>query len=94
MRILGVSVLGLLELTACARGPDEARHTVEEYRADPTLRHAEMESCRRDPGTLRETPDCVNAETAAAFEDRMRLRDAPPVGLEREPAPLDPRHEE
>ena len=94
MRILGVSVLGLLELAACARGLDEARHTVEEYRADPTLRHAEMEICRRDPGTLRAAPDCVNAETAAAFEDRLRLRDAPPVGLEREPAPLDPRHEE
>lgn len=94
MRILGVSVLGLLELTACVRGPDEARHTVEEYRADPALRHAEMKRCQRDPGTLRETPDCVNAEAAAVFEDRLRLRDAPPVGLERKPAPLDPQHEE
>ena len=37
------------------------------------------------PGRCAQTPDCVNAETAAAFEDRLRLRDAPPVGLEREP---------
>jgi hypothetical protein len=94
MRILGASVLVLLELTACACGPDEARHTVEEYRADPVLRHAEIERCRGRPGTLRGTPDCINAETAAALEDRLRLRDAPPVGLEREPASLDLRHEE
>lgn len=89
MRILGVSVLGLLELTACSRGPDTARHTVDEYRADASLRHAQVKRCRRDPGALRDTPDCVNAETAASFEDRVRLRDAPPVGLDREPATAD-----
>ena len=93
MRILGVSVLGLLELSACSRGPDTTRHTVDEYRADAALRHSEVKRCRRDPGTLRGTPDCVNAETAASFEDRVRLRDAPPVGLDREPAPPEP-HEE
>lgn len=93
MRILGVSVLGLLELTACTRGPEAARHTVEEYRADAALRHAKVERCRRDPGTLRDTPDCINAETAAAFEDRMRLRDALPVGLDRGPAPADRRED-
>ena len=89
MRILGVSVLGLLELTACSRGPDAARHTVDEYRADAALRHTQVKRCRQDPGTQRATPDCVNAETAASFEDRVRLRDAPPVGLDREPAPAD-----
>lgn len=93
MRILGVSVLGLLELTACSRGPDGARHTVDEYRADVALRHAAVKRCRRDPGTLRDTPDCVNAESAASFEDRLPLRDAPPVGLDRGPAPPEP-HEE
>lgn len=94
MRILSVSVLGLLELTACSRGAAEARQTVDEYRADPALRHAEVERCRRDPGTLRTTPDCINAETAASFEDRLRLRDAPPVGLVPEPAPRELRQEE
>lgn len=93
MRILGVSVLGLLELAACSRGPEAARHTVDEYRADAALRHTQVNRCRRDPGALRDTPDCVNAETAAAFEDRLPLRDAPPVGLERAPAPPEP-HEE
>lgn len=83
-------MLGLLELTGCSRGT-EARHTVDEYRADAALRHAEVERCRRDPGTLRDTPDCINAETAAAFEDRVRLRDLPPVGLDRAPAPREPR---
>ena len=89
MRILGVSVMGLLDLIACSRGPEAARHAVDEYRADAALRHAEVKRCRRDPGTLRKSPDCINAETAALFEDRMRLRDAPAVGLHREPTPAD-----
>ncbi len=89
MRILGVSVLGLLEFAGCARAPEEARHSVDEYRADPQLRHAQVARCRQDPGSLRMTPDCINAETAASFEDRVRLRDAPPIGLDREPVPAD-----
>jgi hypothetical protein len=82
MRILGVSVLGLLELAGCARGPGAARHTIDEYREDPVLRQAAVKRCRQDPGTLRETPDCINAETAAVLEDRLPLREAPTVGLE------------
>lgn len=60
MRILGVSVLGLLELMACAREPEATRHMPEECRADQAARH-----------------------------DRLRLRDAPPVGLNEETASSD-----
>lgn len=80
-----VSVALLLLVGACSPQPDMARYTVDEYRADTELRHAQVKRCRSDPGTLRENPDCINAEAAASFEDRTRLRDAPPVGLGSKP---------
>lgn len=94
MRILalGLSVLSLL--AACSRAPAEARHTVEEYRADAALRRAQLERCQRDPGALRRTPNCINAQTAAAFEDRLRLRDAPPVGLQKGKDPAKPANDQ
>lgn len=71
--VFGIAVAG------CS--PDRARYTVDEYRADSTLRHSQMERCKQDPGTLAKTPDCINARQAAVLEDRVRLRDVPPVGL-------------
>lgn len=62
-----------------------ARYTLEEYRTNAQLRRAQVERCRQDPGSLKKTPDCINAQQAAALEDRLRLRDAPPAGL-------DPKH--
>jgi hypothetical protein len=72
----------ILGVTACSRSPDVAEHTVEEYRLNAELRHAQVVRCQEDPGTLRKTPDCVNAQAAAALEDRTRLRDTPSVGLD------------
>lgn len=71
--VFGIAVAG------CS--PDRTRYTVDEYRADSTLRHSQMERCKDDPGTLAKTPDCINARQAAVLEDRVRLRDMPPVGL-------------
>ena len=71
--VFGIAVAG------CC--PDRARHTLDEYRADANLRHSQMERCKEDPGTLAKTPDCFNARQAAVLEDRVRLRDMPPVGL-------------
>jgi hypothetical protein len=68
-----------IALAGCS--PERARYTVDEYRADATLRHAQMEKCKGDPGSLAKTPDCINARQAAALEDRVGLRDVPPVGL-------------
>lgn len=83
MRMSERSVLATFALLvgACSPQPEVARHTVDEYRADKILRQDQVKRCREDPGTLRTTPDCINAEAAAAFEDRKRLREAPPVGL-------------
>jgi hypothetical protein len=79
-------VVVVLGLAAAGCSPDRARYTVDEYRADANLRHAQMQSCRDDPGSLAKTPDCINARQAAALEDRVRLRDIPPVGLGAKPA--------
>jgi hypothetical protein len=76
----------LLGLAAAGCSPDSARYTMEDYRADATLRHAQMNRCKGDPRSLAKTPDCINARQAAALEDRVRLRDFPPVGLDAKPA--------
>jgi hypothetical protein len=85
MRLLAFTLLGVVALfgSACSRAPEEARYTVEEYRANAKLRQEQIARCGRDPGALKKTPDCINAQTAAAFEDRLRLREAPPVGLDK-----------
>ena len=75
---------------ACSQPPEQARYTVEEYRSNAELRHAQVARCQSDPGTLRDTPDCVNAQRAAAFEDRVRLRDLPPIGLDPKRNPSSP----
>ena len=71
--VVGIAVAG------CSR--DRARNTLDEYRADANLRHAQIDRCKADPGTLAKTPDCINARQAAVLEDRVRLRDVPPMGL-------------
>jgi len=73
------AIIVVIAVAGCS--PDQARYTLDEYRADANLRHAQMERCKADPGTLAKSPDCINARQAAVLEDRVRLRDAPPVGL-------------
>ena len=75
---------------ACSKPVEQARYTVEEYRSNAELRHAQVARCVSDPGSLRKTPDCINAQQAAASEDRLRLRDLPPIGLDPKPSPYSP----
>lgn len=77
-----VALVFALLASACSPAPPPARYSVEEYRAHAELRHAQIARCQQDPGSLRKTPDCINAQQAAAFQDRLRLRDVPPVGLD------------
>jgi hypothetical protein len=67
---------------ACTQDANVARHTVEEYRADPELRREVFAACANDPGTRGEHADCVNAIEAERLESRGALRDLPPVGLD------------
>jgi len=66
---------------ACAPSPDEARFTVDYYRAHPEVREAKLAACSNDPGELGRTPDCVNARQAARLEGVGSLRDLPALGL-------------
>jgi hypothetical protein len=80
--LVGVAFV-LLDLGTSA--PAVARHTVAEYRADAQLRREVFTQCVNDPGTLGETPDCVNAREAERLEGRGSLRDLPPIGLDTAP---------
>ena len=77
-----ISALAVFSAAACTPDADVARHTVEEYRADPELRREVFAACAHDPGTSGESADCVNAIEAERLESRGSLRDLPPVGLE------------
>jgi hypothetical protein len=77
-----------LLLSACSQAPDRARHTVEDYRADRALRDTTLKACANDPGTLGKTPDCVNAQYAAALEGAGSLRKLPPLKLDPSKNPL------
>jgi len=88
-RTFAFAVTGLLAvatalwLTGCTREPPQAEHTVAEYRANADLRHETFARCTNDPGTLRSTPDCVNAKEAQRQEDIGSVRSTPPIGLPR-----------
>lgn len=77
-----------LALSACSPAPDHARHTVEDYRADRALRDTTLKACANDPGSLGKTPDCVNAQSAAALEKVGRLRKLAPLNLDSSKNPL------
>jgi len=72
----------ILSAAGCTREAGVARHTVEDYRADKSLRQEMFKKCTNDPGTLRKTPDCINAQEAERLESYGSLRDSGPVGLD------------
>jgi hypothetical protein len=72
-----------LGLSCCARQPEQAQHTVAEYRANADLRREQFARCANDLGTLGKTPDCVNAQQAQRLEDIGSVRDTSPIQLPR-----------
>jgi hypothetical protein len=76
-----LSALMVWVVSGCSPQPPTAAHTVAEYRANPELRRAQFARCANDPGTLGQTPDCINAEEATRIEDIGSLRDNPPLNL-------------
>jgi hypothetical protein len=84
-RTIGVSAATVvaLGLTCCARQPEVAQHTVAEYRANADFRREQFARCTNDPGTLGNTPDCVNAREAQRLEDMGSVRNTPPIELPR-----------
>ncbi len=63
-------LVSLALLAACSQGP-ERTYTVEEFVADPKLLTRTISDCRDNPGELRDTPNCRNAEAA---DGRLRLQ--------------------
>lgn len=60
----------LLFLAGCSQG-SERTYTVEEFVADPELLARTISDCRDNPGELRNTPNCRNAEAA---DGKLRLQ--------------------
>lgn len=63
-------VLCLLLLAACSQEA-ERNYTVDEFVADTGLLSRTISECRNNPGELRQTPNCLNAE-AADFKRRLQ----------------------
>ncbi|TCA41392.1 hypothetical protein E0H72_20735 [Rhizobium leguminosarum bv. viciae] len=65
-------LLGIFTLTLSACfGQGDRIYTVDELMADEALLAKIISECRNNPGALRQTPNCQNAEAA---EWRIRLR--------------------
>ena len=63
-------VLALLLLTACSEKSEQS-YTVDQLTADEGLLSRIMTDCRNNPGELRETANCQNAEAA---NGKLRLQ--------------------
>lgn len=72
----------LVLLAGCTQNPSVAQYTVDEYRANKALRKEMFAKCVNDPGTLGQTPDCINAREAERLESHGSLRDSAPIGLD------------
>ena len=63
-------VLALLLLAACSEKTEQS-YTVDQLTADETLLSRITAECRNNPGELRETANCQNAEAA---DGKLRLK--------------------
>ncbi len=77
---LGIAVTAL-SAAGCAPAPDRASHTVEDYKGDAQLRREELARCTADPGSLRDSADCVNVLEAQRIAGVGSLRNLPPLRL-------------
>ena len=77
---LGI-IVTFLSAAGCAPAPDRASHTVEDYKQDAQLRREELARCTADPGSLKDSPDCVNVEAAERSVGVGNLRNLPPLKL-------------
>lgn len=77
MRTSTAIVMLALGLAGCSEAtPPERVYTVDELVADQTLLADQIAKCRNNPGTLRDTPNCRNAEAADGKSRLERMRKA------------------
>jgi len=62
-------------IAACTPAPRKAQYTVEQYLANRELMNSTVEECARNPGELRDDPDCINAIAAAKRGSGKTLRE-------------------
>jgi len=74
MKALIVSV-ALLTLAGCWDKSD-AVHSVDQFVANQSLLKKVLMKCRNDPGELRNSPNCRNAEAADGKTRLERMREA------------------
>jgi hypothetical protein len=77
---LGFAVTAL-SAAGCAPAPDRASHTVDDYQQHTQLRRKELARCASDPGSIRNSADCVNVREAERSTGVGSLRDLPPLRL-------------
>ncbi|AWI61218.1 EexN family lipoprotein [Sinorhizobium fredii] len=66
-------ILAILGLTGCSEQA-ERTYTVDELVADEALLADLVTKCRNNPGELRDTPNCRNAESADVKLRFQRMR--------------------
>lgn len=66
-----IPILVLLMLLAACSQESERMYTVDEFIADEALLTRTISECRNNPGELRQTPNCRNAEAA---DGKLRLQ--------------------
>jgi hypothetical protein len=85
MKLANRSALSMVSVMLAAGCVQETAPTVAYFRAHEDERKAQLARCASDPGSLANSPGCVNAREAADLERRDSLRDLPSMGLPREP---------
>jgi hypothetical protein len=70
-----------MSIVGCTPAPDRARHSVEDYRKSEDLRRVELALCANDPGSRKNTPDCINVREAERIESIGSLKNLPPLQL-------------
>jgi len=81
---LGI-VVTAISTVGCAPAPDEAQHTVDEYRQNAQLRAETLARCANDPGSVGTSADCVNVREAARELGVGSLRRLAPLQLPSKP---------
>ena len=87
-----VAVLTMMTILGAGCVRDSAP-TVEYFRGHPKERVAQLQRCANDPGSLAESPACVNAEQADALDRHDSLRNLPSMGLQEHMEPSPPPQE-
>jgi hypothetical protein len=79
VRIWFWTVVTLWTAVACTPAPEA--NTVSYYREHLDARDAQLRACAEDPGSLHDTPNCINARESLRGEGRASLRNLPPMEL-------------